>query len=215
MRSAGTAVPIRQAVLARVFVRVRVPASVIIRVVAALCALLPIPALAAPHKPPPKPAPTAAPPALPVDPAEQAAKALLAIVDADPLELNRVVQRFGDGAILELLAPPTPILTQLAAVRASPWLRAPERALGALTELAAGRDPELAPAAARAALEIARQLDGASLARRECAPDELLDVLVRLQAIGARETVAPHVRAYAWAAAEQLIAAGVSPPPSK
>jgi hypothetical protein len=151
----------------------------------------------------------------PADPAEQAAKALLAIVDADPLELGRVVQRFGDGAILKLLAPATPILTQLAAVRASPHLRAPERALRALTELAAGRDPELAPAAARATFEIARQLDGASLARRECLPAELLDVLTRLQAIGAHEAVAPHVRAYAWAAAEQLIAAGVSPPPSK
>jgi hypothetical protein len=140
---------------------------------------------------------------------------LLAIVDADPLEIDRVVQRFGDGAVLKLLAPATPLVTRLAAVRATPWLRAPERALGALSELAAGRDPELAPAAARAALEIARQLDAAALARRECSPVELLDVLARLQAIGARDAVAPHIRAYAWAAAEQLIAAGVSPPPSK
>ena len=145
----------------------------------------------------------------------EAGKALIAVVDADPLELARVVQRFGDGAILQLLAPATAFVTRLAAVRASPWLLAPERALGALSELAGGRDPDLAPAAARAALEIAQQLDPASLARRECAPVELRDVLARLQAIGAREAVAPHVRADAWAAAEQLIAAGVSPPASK
>jgi hypothetical protein len=146
---------------------------------------------------------------------DEAGKALIAIVDADPLELARVVQRFGDAAILRLLAPTTAFVTRLAAVRASPWLLAPERALGALSELAAGRDPDLAPAAARAALEIAQQLDPASLARRECAPIELRDALARLQAIGARDTVAPHVRADAWAAAEQLIAAGVSPPASK
>jgi hypothetical protein len=40
-------------------------------------------------------------------------------------------------------------------------------------------------------------------------------VLVALRALGARESAAPHVRAYAWAAAEQLAAAGVPLPVAK
>jgi hypothetical protein len=140
---------------------------------------------------------------------------LLAVIDADPLELARVVQRHGDRALLQLLAPATETLVRLAAVRASPWLRAPERALATLSEIASGRDSELAPAAARAALRIAQQLDAAVLARRECLPGELTPALVALRALGERETAAPHVGAYARAAAEQLAAAGVPLPAAK
>jgi hypothetical protein len=140
---------------------------------------------------------------------------LVAVVDADPLELARVAQRFGDLAIANLLAPATETAVRLAAVRASPWLRAPERALAALAEIASGRDSELAPAAARAAQQIAQRLDAAALARRECLTVELTPALVVLRALGEREHAAPHVRAYAWAAAAQLIAAGVPLPPEK
>jgi hypothetical protein len=144
-----------------------------------------------------------------------AAKALLAIVDADPLALARVAQRFGDLAIVALLEPATDTMVRLAAVRTSPWLRAPERALARLAEIASGRDSELAPAAARAAQQISQQLDAEVLARRECLASELTAALIALRALGEREHTAPHVRAYAWAAAAQLVAAGVPLPAVK
>ena len=142
----------------------------------------------------------------------QAGPALLALFDADPLELERVVQRFGDRAILQLLTPENDTALRLAAVRASPWLRAPERALAPLSELAAGNDSELAPAAARAAAQIAAGLSAARLAERECLATELTSVLTTLRTLGERESAARHIRAYAWLAAEQLAAAGVPLP---
>ena len=146
---------------------------------------------------------------------ELVAKALLAVVDADPLELARVVQRFGDAAIVSLLGAATDTAVRLAAVRASPWLRAPERAIATLAAIASGSDSELAPAAARAAQQISGQLDAAVLARRECLAIELVPALLALRALGEREHAAPHVRAYAWAAAAQLVAAGVPAPAEK
>ncbi|HMI94750.1 MAG TPA: hypothetical protein VK509_25425 [Polyangiales bacterium] len=149
------------------------------------------------------------------NPNDAVAKALLSVLDADPLQLARVAQRFGDAAITPLLKPPTDTALRLAAVRASPWLHAPERALATLAEIAGGRDSELAPAAARAAQQISQQLDPALLARHECLPLDLTPALVALRALGEREHAAPHVRAYAWAAAAQLVAAGVPVPAAK
>jgi hypothetical protein len=81
--------------------------------------------------------------------------------------------------------------------------------------MASGRDSELAPAAARAAQLISQQLDAEVLARRECLVTELTPALLALRALGEREHAAPHVRAYAWAAAAQLVAAGVPLPAAK
>ena len=66
-------------------------------------------------------------------------KRLVAVVDADPLELARIARHFTDGTLLTLLGPGTDTAMRLAAVRASPWLHAPERALAMLSEIASGR----------------------------------------------------------------------------
>jgi hypothetical protein len=87
----------------------------------------------------------------------------------DPLALGRAVQRHGDAIVLNGLDEDGPTDARLAAVHASPWLRAPETALAALADLAAGRDPHLAPAALDAAHAIAEGLDLADLGRREAA----------------------------------------------
>jgi hypothetical protein len=148
-------------------------------------------------------------------PARDAASQLLALRSADPLELARVVARVGDSAVLALLAADKPVATRLAAVRAAAWLRQPEQALGTLAELLAGRDSELAPAAARAALQIAQGLDADALAQREVAPAQLTQVLVALLRASELPRVRPDLRAMAAAAAEQLRAAGVPEPAAK
>ena len=157
-------------------------------------------------------APTAADgmPAAPSAPAAStAAAALIAVQDADPIELARVVQRYGDLAVRALLGRPVDVAPCLAAVRAAPFLQSPELALAALAELAAGRDSLLAPSAARAIFAIAAALDAAALARREHAPGELRAVRARLSAIAARDRVGADVRLLLAAAAEQLAAASV------
>jgi hypothetical protein len=143
---------------------------------------------------------------------ETAAGALLSVQDADPLELARVVHRYGDAAILALLAPTQPGDARLAAVRASPWLQEPERSLLPLCGLITSRDSELAPAAARAAWQITRALDALALARRELSPEELSGALAALQAASSQASVRPDLRRIAGAAAAQLAAAGVPTP---
>lgn len=147
--------------------------------------------------------------------AEPPAGALIAVRDADPLELARVAARLGDAAVLALLAPSQPVAAQLAAVRAAPWLREPERALLPIAELIAGRDSELAPAAARAALQITRALDADALARRELLPDDLAPALSALARAAVLSRVRDDLRRMAAAAAEQLRAAGVPEPAAK
>jgi len=151
-----------------------------------------------------------APPAL-----ADAAAALLAVTDSNPLELARVAHRVGDEAVLALLEPTRPADVRLLAARTSPWLDEPERALVLLAELAASRDSDLAPTATRAALQIARGLDAPTLERREIAPSELLPARAALRAAAERSWVRPDLRLLAVAAAAQLEAAGVVPPDGK
>jgi hypothetical protein len=141
-----------------------------------------------------------------------AADALLAVHDADPLELARVAARVGDDAVLALLAPEHGVAVRLAAVRTARWLREPERALAAIAELAGGRDSELAPAAARAALRIARALDAEALARREVPPTALSAALAVLLRVAKLPHVREDLQRMAGAAAAQLSAAGVPAP---
>jgi hypothetical protein len=121
----------------------------------------------------------------------------------------------GDDAVLALLAPEHGVAVRLAAVRAAPWLREPERALAAIAELAGGRDSELAPAAARAALRIARALDAEALARREVPPAALSGALAGLLRVAQAEHVRADLQRMAAAAAAQLSAAGVPAPAVK
>jgi hypothetical protein len=134
---------------------------------------------------------------------------LLAVTDADPLELARAAARLGDAAVLARLADARPRELRLAAIRATPFLHAPERALAPLAAIAGGRDSVLAPAAALAGLRIARTLDGLALDRRECAPTELHDARTAWDHVARDETARADIRRAAESAVAALSALGV------
>ncbi len=140
---------------------------------------------------------------------DQQASPLVAVVDADPLELARVVARVGDPPVRASLAAGRPSAERLAAVRGASWLRAPELALPELVAMLEGRDSELAPAAARAVVQIAMRLDVDELARREVLPETLAAVRARLLAAAERGALRADIRAMAAEAAARLAAAGV------
>ena len=142
-------------------------------------------------------------------PGGEGADPLVAVADADPLELGRVAQRLGDGAVLARLADDRPVVVRLAAIRATPWLRAPEAALGPLARIAAGRDSWLAPEAARIVLRIARALTVDDLAARETFPAELADARAALEALAADEHARFDIRRAAELAADALGGLGV------
>lgn len=144
--------------------------------------------------------------------APSASSALVAVDDADPLELARVVHRYGDSAILALLDAAQPTATRLAAIRATPWLARPEDALTQLAREVASRDDELAEAAARALLAIAQRLDVATLERREQSPSALGPVVVSLEALAPQTWIRADLRALAASTVAQLQAAGAPAP---
>lgn len=134
---------------------------------------------------------------------------LTAVADADPIELARVAGALGDSAVLAAMSEGRPGAERLAAVRAAPWLDAPELALDLLVRLLVGRDSELAPSAARAVARIAAALDADTLARREVLPESLSAVRAKLTEAVERETLRADIRVLAAEAAFQLSAAGV------
>lgn len=91
----------------------------------------------------------------------------LAWADAETLELAAVADRMGEAFVLDRLRAGVSVPAQLAAVRAAPFIGSPERALDRLAELAGSRDPDLAPIAARRALQVAQALMHEGLSRRE------------------------------------------------
>ncbi|GAB4197523.1 MAG: hypothetical protein OHK0013_05750 [Sandaracinaceae bacterium] len=124
---------------------------------------------------------------------------LAMVQSSDPLELARVVDRLGDEAVLARLgpvggegAPALPIV--MAAVRASPWLHAPEAALPRLAELAGGRDPDLAPAAMLAVVRIAERLTRAELDGREASDAPITAALPALAALAEDATARNDLR---------------------
>lgn len=124
--------------------------------------------------------------------------------DGDPMELARLVDRYGDDAVIERLADDRPRIVRLYAIRAAPYMRWPERALDRLAQLAAGRDPDLAPAAARSALAIAESLTIDELARREVDPSSLGDARTALRAVADDRTARADIRAVCARAAAAL-----------
>jgi hypothetical protein len=144
--------------------------------------------------------------------AADASRALLAVDDADPLELARVVQRHGDLAILRLLDASQPVAIRIAAMRATPWLARPEDALTLLAPELASRDAELAESAARALLAIAQRLDGPALERREQSASALGPVVASLDALAGQTWIRADLRALAASAVAQLQAAGAVAP---
>jgi len=84
----------------------------------------------------------------------------------DAIELRRQVRAMGDDAVLAAIEADR-FERRLGALRAVRWLDEPERALAPLAALAAGDDPDLAPAAARAAGQVAEALRHDDLSARE------------------------------------------------
>lgn len=138
-----------------------------------------------------------------------AADPFVAVRDADPMELARAVDRHGDDAVLARLDERSPRDVRLAATRAARFMRSPELALERLARLAAGRDPILAPAAARAALFIATELDVDALASREVDPATLTQARALFAALEADETAREDLRAAAAAIVRALGELGV------
>jgi hypothetical protein len=123
-----------------------------------------------------------------------AATALVRALDADELELSALVARLGDDAILDALAQERDSALRLAAVRACPYLDSPELALEPLVNLAAGRDPDLAPAAARRVRAIAQALALEDGAARELSARAFHGVEQQLTQLAAAAALRPDIR---------------------
>jgi len=143
------------------------------------------------------------------------AQTLLAVQDADPLELARIVRRSGDAAVVRLLGSDQPTNVRLCAGRSAPWLRSPEQALLPLALWLTGRDAVLSEAAARATLRIAQDLDADTLARRDVAPADLRAAVGALQAAVDSGWLRADLRLLAAQAVAQLVGAGVPVPTAR
>jgi len=88
---------------------------------------------------------------------ESGVDALLeAAASGQSLEFARAVESMGDAQVVEFLGAGHPVGVRLAAAYASVWVEEPTLVIVALAELAAGRDPDLAPAAAWALWRVAQ-----------------------------------------------------------
>lgn len=128
----------------------------------------------------------------------------------DPMDLERVARGLGDTAVLARLQGNRAVLV-LPAVLASPYLRAPEAALVPLLTLAAGRDPDLAPLAMRAASQIASALTISDLSRREGFVSQLAEARRRAHVIAEDASARADMRAAARAVERSLTALGGLP----
>jgi hypothetical protein len=133
-----------------------------------------------------------------------AAMLLRAAVDADDLDLAALSDRIGDDAVLSALAPGTDVTAQLTAVRAAPFLASPESALERLAMIAQTRDPDLAPAAARRAFQIAQGLELEDISAREISPQSLRPAEELLNSLSSSQLAGADVRLYAAQAAQLL-----------
>lgn len=125
---------------------------------------------------------------------------------SDPLDRARAVARLGDVRVAARLGR-TEALEILAAVRSARFLGDPTRALPTLLPIMQGRDPDLAPAAAEAVVEIARQLVEARCAPEELAHEQLEVLTKQLGAIEQNTRVRADIRLAAIEAAALLKAA--------
>jgi hypothetical protein len=132
------------------------------------------------------------------------AAVLVRALDADELTFAATVARLGDDAVLAGVAQDKDSVLRLAATRATPYLTNRELALEPLTALAEGRDPDLAPAAARRLLAIAQGLALEDSSAREWSPREFQPAEERLMQLSAAATARRDIRLCAGAAAQLL-----------
>lgn len=114
-------------------------------------------------------------------------------LDADELTRATIVRHVGDESVLAALQQSQDLALRLAAVRCSPYLSDPDRALMPLTQLARGTDPELAPAAALRLFWIAQWLMQHS-AGREIALDSVRETQRALRALADDRTALERIR---------------------
>lgn len=129
------------------------------------------------------------------------------LVRADSSEspLDSAAQRARTPATARLEALRTGDLgTRLRAIRSAPFDHAPEAALADLAEIASGRDPTLAPAAAVAAYRIANELGRAELDAHESDPARITDAKRTFEALSHDATARPDVRRLAGYVASVL-----------
>jgi hypothetical protein len=136
---------------------------------------------------------------------DAAPHALLAVTSADPMDYAAVTRRIGDTALASALSDEDATAElQLAALRASPYARAPELLLGHVVTLAEGTDPALAPGALRAAAQIAERIDFDALEQRESDPALLEPPAERLTALGEDSDARADLRQLALDVAARL-----------
>lgn len=135
--------------------------------------------------------------------AQQSTPDALLAAGVDPLDLTRAAMRVGDRGVLSRLRADAPDV-RLAAVRATAFMHAPEDALAQLAAIVRGRDPDLAPAAAAASLEIARSLTLIDLGHREVMPASLSQAATTYTQVAQDASVRADIRAAARAVAVSL-----------
>jgi hypothetical protein len=137
------------------------------------------------------------------------ADALRAAADYDELALAGLAARTGDDVVLAGLRAGDDPMLQLAAIRAAPHIVDRAQALLPLAQIAAGRDPELAPLAAWKLLRITQELVREHLELHEIVPSELAPARAVLSGIQADATARPDIRLYAGQAGHLLGTVGV------
>ena len=145
--------------------------------------------------------------------AEPAGEQLAAALD--PLDRARTVAQLGDVRVLALLTVArgehgavVNVARVLPAVVSAPWLSDASRALPLLIELMPGRDPDLAPAAAQAVVEIARGLVEGARVPESVGAEHLKAWTTQLAVIEQNARVRADIRIAATEAIALLNAAG-------
>lgn len=122
----------------------------------------------------------------------------------DPLDLARWAAELGPRDVLALVGTDHSALVRLRAVRALPSLPGHEYSLQALLPLLEGRDPDLAPAAARSALMIATSVTASLGLRGEVDRTVLRECQRAYQEAADRGELRPDLALMAMQVAAQL-----------
>lgn len=127
---------------------------------------------------------------------QDALSVLASALDADELTRATIAREVGPEALLAALQQAEDVALRLAAVRCSPYLGDPDRALTHLVQIARGRDPELAPAAALRLFVIAQSLMQRG-ARQEIALDSVGETRRELLALAEDRSAIDTIRLWA------------------
>lgn len=129
-----------------------------------------------------------------------AGPALAEVAAADALAAARWVDRVGPAPVLDRLGDDArPVVERLVAVRAAPFLDEATVAVPALVSLATSRDPDLAPEAVAALLDVARARRSAAVGptRRDAVADAVSRMRVAADDPALRRDLAASLRAAA------------------